>query len=349
MRKIILIICTVALVIYAFLPIDNTLPVNAATSNGFVNLYDPNCTDKTAYGQVVTPNWVTDMGYSMGYAYEVHTVSGKSSYTSGYIDILGYTDFVTNNDRSFEVICYNEDKEPTYWIAEDSNAESFRSWDTYVPPVQIASISYPACQKTINNRTLITITDTSKIAYIRVAFANSEQNPYFNAFADDFAMLIKLNRNDNSGGIMNALMVDIHDNVFTGFKITSLNLTFAVGDILKNTSSEIIFSVPALELYFYYTSTNGGWQSILTGIEYFSYYANETLTLNTPTYIAVAPMTVDLSNNLIGNGNADDTTTQTTNNTTNLFDDPIITYTAAIVGGLAVLMLLSALTGGKRR
>jgi hypothetical protein len=369
--KIILIICILAFAVCAFLPIDNTLPVSvvAQDTGGLINLYDPNCTDKTAYGQVIdvtqhynNVGWVTD---------NLTTINGQTSYTSGYIDVRGYTYFTTNNDRSFEIICYDIDKEPIRWIAENSSAEKFRvdKDTTAVTPLSLPTVT-TAYEKTINNRTLIAINPnwvindnsgsvspvhtvsteaTGSIAFVRVAFPNTEQNPYFRAFTDDFEMLIKLNRDDTSGAVMNALMIDINDGVFSGFTITSLNLTFTVGDILKNTSNEIIFSVHNPELYFYYTATNGGWQSILTGIQYFSYYANETVTLNTPTYIAVAPMTVELENNLLGNGDADDTiTNNTTNNTANLFNDPIITYAVAIFGGLAVLMLLSALTGGRR-
>jgi hypothetical protein len=183
------------------------------------------------------------------------------------------------------------------------------------------------------------------IAFVRVAFDNNEQNPYFNAFADDFEMLIKLNRDDTSGGVINALMVDIYDEVFTGFTLTALDLTFAVGTIIKNTSNEIIFSVPAYELYFYYTA-NGGWQSILTGVQYFSHYANETITLNCPTSIAL------YSSDLATIPEADNSLNGTVNNTettiTNIFGNSAMQIVLAIFGGLAVLMLLSALIGGRR-
>jgi hypothetical protein len=164
-------------------------------------------------------------------------------------------------------------------------------------------------------------------------------------------MLIKLNRDNTSGGVMNALYMDIFDNLFSGFTMTATDLTFEVGDILKNTINEIIFSVYSPELYFYYTATNGGWQSLLTGISYFSYYMNRTLILNCPTYIAVAPMTIDLTSvedggyNLIGDTEPQTPTENTTNFIQNIINNPSFMYIFAIFGGLIVLMLVSTLLG----
>jgi hypothetical protein len=372
--KILFLLLAAVIVGLAFMPTPTTavLTANAATQSGFVSLYDKNCTDKTAYGQVID---VTQYYNNVGAVTDnLTTINGQSSYTSGYIDIRGYSYFTTNNDPNFEIICYNENKEQIAWIAENDTASNFRINQSTIVVTPL-SLSLPTVtrQKTINNKTLVmikpdqqfgntdtgggtspihtaSVSNTNNIAYVRVAFSNTESNPYFNAFTDDFEMLIKLNRDDTSGGVLNALMVDIHDGVFTGFTLTALDLTFEVGTIIKNTSNEIIFSVPAVELWFYYTATNGGWQSILTGVQYFSYYANETITLNTPTHIAPAPYTQNLAsiedggNNLIG-----DNTTNTTNSTiTNIFNDTAFTYPLAIVGGILVLAIIGSLIRRQR-
>jgi hypothetical protein len=381
MRKLLLLfilaIVTVMGLAFALTPTTAALTVHAtstSTSNGFVNLYDKDCTDKTAYGQVID---VTQYYNNVGAVTDnLTTVNGQASYTSGFIDIRGYTYFTTNNDRNFEIILYNEDKEQVAWIAENGTASEFRQNQNTNDVVLLSIAPTTAYQKTINDKPLIAVNQnwviddnsgnggragdsidgdpipynssavSGSIAFLRVAFPNTEINPYFYAFTDDFAMLIKLNRDDTSGGIMNALMIDIHDGVFTGFTLTALDLDFEVGTVIKNTSNEIIFSVPAVELYFYYTA-GSGWQSILTGVEYFSHYGNETVTLNCPTAIAMSAQ--DLAS-IAGDNNFNGYSTNNNidNSITNIFADPVITYTVAILGGLAVLAILSTLIGGKK-
>jgi hypothetical protein len=369
MRKVfILIIMVMGL---ALVPIPVTAPthITAMTGSGFVNLYDKNNPDKLAYGQVVdvtqsynNVGWVTD---------NITFLNGQTGYSSGYIDIRGYSYFTTNNDPNFEIICYDENKDPIAWIAQNSTASKFRvnQNTTAVTPL---SLPLPTVtrQKTINNKTLIiidpdqqfgdtggtspthtaSVSNTDGIVYVEVVFPNSEPNPYFNAFTDDFEMLIKLNRDDTSGGVMNALMIDIYDGVFTGFNLTAFDLDFEVGTIIKNTSKEIIFSVPTIELWFYYTATNGGWQSVLTGVQYFSHYGNETITLNTTTYIAPAPYTQDLASIEDGGNNlsADNGTNNTNIENTAIFNGLTVTHIFAVLGGVLILIVVGSFIRGSK-
>jgi hypothetical protein len=370
MRKatiLLFVMCVAAAVILGGSNAPKTAAVYATStiSNGFVNLYDKNATDKTAYGQVID---VTQWHNNVGWVWDnLDTINGQTSYTSGYIDIRGYSYFTTNNDKNFEIICYNANKEPIAWIAENSSAKRFRDGES-TSIIILLSLPTPSgtYQNTINNKTVISIDpnsqfggstsgggggiwlasiDTTKqIAYVRVAFANNEPDPYFRAFTDDFQMLIKLNRDDASGGVMNALMIDIYDGVFNGFNLTAFDLDFEVGTIIKNTSKEIIFSVPTIELWFYYTATNGGWQNVLTGMQYFSHYGNETITLNTPTYIAQSPYTQDLASIEDGGNNlpADNDTNNTNIDNTTIFNGLTFTHIFAILGGVLILAVIGS-------
>jgi hypothetical protein len=103
---------------------NTAVVANAVTSNGFVNLYDKDCTDKTPYGQVID---VTQYYNNVSQVTDnLTTINGQPSYTSGYIDIRGYSYFTTNNDPNFEIICYNADKQQIAWVAQNSTASTFR-------------------------------------------------------------------------------------------------------------------------------------------------------------------------------------------------------------------------------